>query len=34
LGKVDQTSQEMAMSNAQAVQQILQSQIVQPVVNQ
>jgi hypothetical protein len=34
LGKVDQTSQEMAMSNAQAVQQILQSQIVQPVANQ
>ena len=34
LGKVDQTSQEMAMTNAQAVQQILQSQIVQPVANQ
>jgi hypothetical protein len=34
LGKVDQTSQEMAMTNAQAVQQILQGQIVQPVANQ
>jgi len=34
LGKVDQTSQEMAMTNAQAVQEILQGQIVQPVVNQ
>jgi hypothetical protein len=34
LGKVDQTSQEMAMSNAQAVQEILQGQIVQPVANQ
>jgi hypothetical protein len=30
LGKVDQTSQEMAMTNAQAVQEILQGQIVQP----
>ena len=34
LGKVDQTSQEMAMTNAQAVQEILQGQIVQPVANQ
>ena len=34
LGKVDQTSQEMAMTNAEAVQQILQGQIVQPVANQ
>jgi hypothetical protein len=29
LGNVDKTSQEMAMSNAQAVQQILDSQIIQ-----
>jgi hypothetical protein len=34
LGNVDQTSQEMAMTNAQAVQEILQGQIVQPVANQ
>jgi hypothetical protein len=34
LGKVDQTAQEMAMTNAQAVQEILQGQIVQPVANQ
>jgi hypothetical protein len=34
LGKVDQTAQEMAMTNAQAVQEILQGQIVRPVVNQ
>jgi len=34
LGKVDQTSQEMAMTNAQAVQEILQGQIVLPVANQ
>ena len=34
LGKVDQTAQDMAMTNAQAVQEILQSQIVQPVVNE
>ena len=34
LGKVDQTAQDMAMQNAQAVQEILQSQIVQPVVNE
>jgi hypothetical protein len=34
LGKVDQTAQDMAMTNAQAVQAILQSQIVQPVANQ
>jgi hypothetical protein len=34
LGKVDQTSQDMALTNAQAVQEILSSQIVQPVVNQ
>ena len=34
LGKVDQTSQDMAMTNAKAVQEILQSQIVQPVVNE
>jgi hypothetical protein len=32
LGKVDQTAQDMAMTNAEAVQQILQGQIVQPVV--
>jgi len=31
LGKVDQTAQDMAMTNAQAVQEILQGQIVQPV---
>jgi len=34
LGKVDQTAQDMAMTNAEAVQQILQGQIVQPVANQ
>jgi hypothetical protein len=34
LGKVDQTAQDMAMTNAQAVQEILQGQIVQPVANQ
>jgi hypothetical protein len=34
LGKVDETAQNMAMTNAQAVQEILQSQIVQPVANQ
>ena len=34
LGKVDETAQNMAMANAQAVQEILSSQIVQPVVNQ
>jgi hypothetical protein len=30
LGKVDQTAQDMAMTNAQAVQEILSGQIVQP----
>jgi hypothetical protein len=34
LGKVDETAQNMAMTNAQAVQEILQGQIVQPVANQ
>ena len=34
LGKVDQTAQDMAMTNAQAVQEILRGQIVQPVANQ
>ncbi|CAB4161019.1 Phage P22-like portal protein [uncultured Caudovirales phage] len=34
LGNVDQTAQDMAMTNAKAVQEILQSQIVQPVVNE
>jgi hypothetical protein len=34
LGKVEETAQSMAMSNAQAVQEILQGQIVQPVANQ
>jgi hypothetical protein len=34
LGKVDETSQNMAMTNAKAVQEILQGQIVQPVANQ
>jgi len=34
LGKVEETSQNMAMTNAQAVQEILQGQIVQPVANQ
>jgi len=32
LGKVEETSQNMALTNAEAVQQILQGQIVQPVV--
>ena len=32
LGKVDDTAQNMALTNAEAVQQILQGQIVQPVV--
>ena len=32
LGKVDETAQNMALTNAEAVQQILQGQIVQPVV--
>jgi len=34
LGKVEETAQSMAMTNAEAVQQILQGQIIQPVVNQ
>jgi hypothetical protein len=34
LGKVDEIAQNMAMTNAQAVQEILQGQIVQPVANQ
>jgi hypothetical protein len=34
LGKVEETAQDMAMTNAQAVQEILQGQIVQPVANQ
>jgi hypothetical protein len=34
LGKVEETAQSMAMTNAQAVQEILQGQIVQPVANQ
>jgi hypothetical protein len=34
LGKVDETVQNMAMTNAQAVQEILQGQIVQPVAGQ
>jgi hypothetical protein len=34
LGKVEETAQGMAMTNAQAVQEILQGQIVQPVANQ
>jgi hypothetical protein len=34
LGKVDQTAQDMAMTNAKSVQEILQGQIVQPVENQ
>jgi len=34
LGKVDETAQNMAMTNAQAVQEILRGQIVQPVANQ
>ena len=32
LGKVDETAQNMALTNAEAMQQILQGQIVQPVV--
>jgi len=32
LGKVEETAQNMALTNAEAVQQILQGQIVQPVV--
>ena len=32
LGKVDETAQNMALTNAEAVQQILQGQIYQPVV--
>jgi hypothetical protein len=32
LGKVDETAQNMALTNAEAVQQILQGQIVQPIV--
>jgi hypothetical protein len=32
LGKVDETSQNMALTNAEAVQQILEGQIAQPVV--
>ena len=32
LGKVDETAQNMALTNAEAVQQILQGQIIQPVV--
>jgi len=34
LGKVDETVQNIAIQNAQAVQQIAESEIVQPVVNQ
>jgi hypothetical protein len=34
LGKVDETAQNMAMTNAEAVQEILRGQIIQPVVNQ
>lgn len=34
LGKVDETAQNMALTNAEAVQEILQGQIIQPVVNQ
>jgi hypothetical protein len=34
LGKVDETAQSMAMTNARAVQEILQSQIVQPSANE
>jgi hypothetical protein len=32
LGKVDETAQNMAMTNAEAVQEILRGQIIQPVV--
>ena len=32
LSKVDETSQDMAITNAEAVQQIMQGQIIQPVV--
>jgi len=34
LGKVDETAQNMAMTNAEAVQEILRGQIIQPVANQ
>jgi hypothetical protein len=34
LGKVDETAQNMALTNAEAVQEILRGQIVQPVANQ
>ena len=34
LGKVDETAQNMAIANAEAVQEILRGQIVQPVANQ
>ena len=34
LGKVEESSQNMAITNAQAVQEILRGQIVQPVANQ
>jgi hypothetical protein len=34
LGKVDETAQNMAIANADAVQEILRGQIVQPVANQ
>jgi len=34
LGKVDQTAQDMSITNARAVEEILQSQIVRPVANQ
>jgi hypothetical protein len=32
LGKVDENAQNMAIANAEAVQQILQNRIIQPVV--
>jgi len=32
LGKVDETAQNMALTNAEAVQEILRGQIIQPVV--
>jgi hypothetical protein len=32
LGKVEETAQNMALTNAEAVQEILQGQIIQPVV--
>jgi len=34
LGKVDQTAQDMSITNARAVEEILQSQIVRPVADQ